>query len=385
MTGRDSLRIGLVTLGDPFDRRTWSGTVYRIREALGAHAEVICLGPLNQQTEIRFGRVVTALTYRLTGKRFDYNHFLPFARRHGRVFSRRLANCRCDAVVGVVASSALAFLETPLPVVNISDATVALIRDYYPSESHQFGFSERHGEELERRALSRSRLLFYPSEWAAASAERHYGIPRDRIRVLPFGANLDRPPAREAALKRKRGAVCRLLFLAKSWERKGGDVAVAALRSLTAQGIDATLTVCGVRPPGGIADDPKIRLVPYLDKNVPADMARLETVLWESDLLILPTQADCYGIVFCEASAYGIPSLATATGGVPGAIRNGENGVLLPPGASGAEYAEEIAAIWRDDVSYDTWVRKSRQRFDQQLSWEVWGRDAAAAIKEVVS
>ena len=383
MSGSDRLRIGLVTLGDPFDRRTWSGTTFRIREALGAHAEVVCLGPLNQQMEMRFGRFVTRLTYRFSGKRFDYNHFLPFARRHGRVFSRRLAGSDCQAVVGVVASSALAFLETSLPVINVSDATVALIRDYYPSESAQFEFSERHGEELERLALTRSRLLFYPSEWAAASAERHYGIPRDRIRVLPFGANLDTPPGREAALKRRRGAVCRLLFLAKSWKRKGGEVAEAALNSLTARGIDATLTICGVRPPGKVADDSRIRLIPYLDKNVPADMTRLEAVLWESDLLILPTQADCYGIVFCEASAYGIPSLATATGGVPGAIRDGVNGVLLPTGATGEEYARAIAAIWRDDATYASWVTKARECFDEHLSWDIWGRDAVAAIKEV--
>jgi glycosyltransferase involved in cell wall biosynthesis len=379
----DRLRIALVTLGDPFDRRTWSGTVFRIREALESHAEVVCLGPLNQQFEIRFGRIITTLTYRFSGKRFDYNHFLPFARRHGRVFSRRLASSGCHAVVGVVASSALAFLETSLPIINVSDATVALIRDYYPTESAQFDFSERHGEELERLALTRSRLLLYPSEWAADSAVRHYGIPRDRIRVLPFGANLDAPPDKEAALNRRRGKVCRLLFLAKSWERKGGDVALAAFRSLTNLGIDTTLTVCGVRPPVGVADDPKIRLIPYLDKNVPEDMARLDTVLRESDLLILPTQADCFGIVFCEASAYGIPSLATATGGVPGAITDGENGVLLPPGATGEEYARAIAGIWGDDASYASWVKKARERFDQHLSWNIWGRSAVAAIKEV--
>jgi glycosyltransferase involved in cell wall biosynthesis len=43
----------------------------------------------------------------------------------------------------------------------------------------------------------------------------------------------------------------------------------------------------------------------------PIHLARLYR---ESDLLVLPTRADCYSLVVCEAAAQGVPSVATRVG-----------------------------------------------------------------------
>ncbi|WP_137463714.1 glycosyltransferase, partial [Escherichia coli] len=45
--------------------------------------------------------------------------------------------------------------------------------------------------------------------------------------------------------------------------------------------------------------------------------------------LLLPTIADCYGMVFCEAAAFGLPVVATDTGGVSSIVINERTGILI--------------------------------------------------------
>ncbi len=57
-----------------------------------------------------------------------------------------------------------------------------------------------------------------------------YGIARQKIRVVPFGANCDSPFSDEseaaAAVARRDWSVIRLVFVGVDWQRKGGDMAV---------------------------------------------------------------------------------------------------------------------------------------------------------------
>lgn len=71
-------------------------------------------------------------------------------------------------------------------------------------------------------------------------------------------------------------------------------------------------------------------------------MKLLYDILYRSHFLILPTEFEAFGIVFCEASAYGMPSIAANVGGVSQPIREGKNGFLLSPNATAEEYAEKI-------------------------------------------
>ncbi len=106
-------------------------------------------------------------------------------------------------------------------------------------------------------------------------------------------------------------------------------------------------------------------VIPYLDKNDERQSLELEKLYQMSDFLFFPTRNDCYGIVVCEANAYGLPVIATDTGGVPDIVKEGENGFLLPYNAGGKEYAELIAKIYRDNQHYTELVRSSRAAFDK--------------------
>jgi glycosyltransferase involved in cell wall biosynthesis len=371
---KQPIRIAFVSLGDPRDRRSSSGGLFSMYQALERNGAVLeQIGPVPDRLEDLTGRLLGKLIARATGKRYDRYHVPFWARQHARYFSSRLRGGDYDVIFSPFTSSGLADIETGIPIIYFSDATYNKLIGYNSIYSNLATFSIRAGNDLERRALARAARVIYPSPWAAESAVCDYGVPREKIHVYPLGANLDTPPSREEALSRKRGEVCRLLFLAKEWTRKGGDVAIAALEELGRRGVRATLMICGVRPPSNFSH-PSLTIVPYLDKNKPEQREQLRRILLDSDFMILPTRRECFGYVFCEAAANGLYVFTSNTGGIPGAVSQGENGTLLSPDADGAAYAQAIEDHFKDEERYYSGVRAARDAFEERLNWDAWGR-----------
>ncbi len=52
------------------------------------------------------------------------------------------------------------------------------------------------------------------------------------------------------------------------------------------------------------------------------------------DMFILPTMTEGLGITILEAMSFGLPIIATSTGGIPELIKNGENGILVKPNST---------------------------------------------------
>jgi glycosyltransferase involved in cell wall biosynthesis len=167
------------------------------------------------------------------------------------------------------------------------------------------------------------------------------------------------------------------------WEKKGGSIALEALITLERLGISAELTVCGCVPPKKL-NHPKMKIIPFLNKNDERQRLELEMLYMQSDFFILPTRNECFGVVFCEASAFGLPSIATRTGGVSEVIQDGVNGFTLPYDMPGAAYAEVIARLYTDTLAYNRLVSTSRQRFETHLNWDTWGQAVSQALSEML-
>lgn len=374
------LRIAFLTTLDPRNRRSWSGTIYYIAQALEKHCgEVSYIGPITSNERL-LGKVLHKASQRLLKKNFEYNHSFLVAKKHARIAEERLAGGSFDLIITPIGTTEIAFLKTDIPIVLVGDATFHLVHNYYPQFSNLLDISVREGNAIEDMALKKSKLLIYSSEWAAQSAVEDYHADPQKIHVIPFGANFDTPPARELVLQRKRSDSCKLLFMAVSWERKGGEIAFETLLKLEEMGIKAELTVCGCVPPPQFTHE-RLKVIPFLSKNDPQQRKELDNLFLTSDFMLLPTRSDCTPIVFCESSSFGLPTITSDTGGVPSVITEGENGFMLPLLARGADYAKIIADVYQDEQRYAKLVLSSRASYEQRLNWDAWG----LAMKEILN
>lgn len=376
------LKIAFLTATDAKNKRSRSGTLYYMSKSLQKHCgDVYYLGPLNTRME-KITLFLNNLSLKIFKKSYAYEHSILLAFSYARTIRKKLKKEQYDVIFAPVASTELAFLRTDLPVIYTADATFSLISNYYPDYfTGQLKVSMEEGNYIEQSAINKADLLLYPTIWAADSAITDYGADESKLKIVPFGANMDQIPSKEMVNTKKKSDKCRLLFLGVDWERKGGEIAFETLIELGKMNVNAELTVCGCIPPGEFKHE-NMRVIPFLDKNEPEQNKELQQLFLKSDFLLLPSRTEAYGVVFCEANAYGLPAITTDTGGIPGVIEDGKNGFMFPLKARGREYAELISEVHGDDQKYYQLVRTSREIFETKLNWDVWGIQVCSHIKK---
>ncbi len=381
----ERIRIAILTASTLQDRKrsSWGGTVDHIARTLQLHCGTVDhIGSISPKRRA-LGKIIHKASRLLLKTNYLYNHTFSLARKYAKVAERRLAAQSYDVIIAPSGGTEIAFLETDIPIVLIEDANFALLHDYYIEYSNLLKRSAFETNALEELAIRKASLVIHPSEWAARSTIEHYHTDNKKVHAVPFGANLEFPPSREVVAARRRTDRCRLLFLGVDWQRKGGEIAFEALLRLEELGVQAELIVVGCTPPKEFTHE-SLTVIPYLNKSDEKQRQQLEDLFKTSDFLFLPTRSECYGMVFCEASAYGLPVISTNTGGVSGAVREGENGFLLPPIAGGAEYAELIARVYKDEEGYAALVKTSREAFEARLNWDSWGLTVKKLMYEML-
>lgn len=376
------LKIAYISRNDPRNIRSWSGTPSFIFRSLEKHCgEVIYLGELS--TPLHFlGKFINALLFPFN-KRYNYGHSVVLSKTYAKQIEDELNKNKFDIIFSHGVSE-IAFLKTDIPIFFTTDGTIPALSDYYSYFSNMLKFSYNESIYIEKRALENSALICYPSDWASHSAQTVYGIKQDKIRVIHYGANLETIPNRTKVLQRKlHPPKCRLLFVGVEWGRKGGEIAFGTMLELKRMGIDAKLSVCGVAPPKQFKHNDQT-IIPFLNKNIEEDRLTLENLYYDSDFFILPTRAECAGIVFCEASAFGLPIITTNTGGVRSYVQDGVNGYCLPINAEPKDYAELIAQFYKQESLYIDIVKSSRDLFENKLNWDVWGQTVKENINRII-
>lgn len=381
------LKIALVTAIDAQDKRSWSGIFYYTAQALQKYCgDVYYIGPKHAPERVSnkaFSKQLQGLLKKLLRRYFVYDYHISVAKKFAKAANQKLAEHAFDIIVSPTSITEVSFLETDIPIVLIEDGTFALLHNYYPQYTNLLTRTVRQLHTVTNRAIHKSGALIYSSRWAAQSAIDDYHADPQKVYAVPMGANFDNAPPKEIILKKKKSDRCRLLFVGVDWQRKGGEIAFEALLKLEEMGIQAELIVCGCVPPEAFSHE-RMKVIPFLNKNDEKQYKELEQLYISSDFLLLPTRNECYGIVFCEANAFGLPVITTSTGGVPEVVRDGENGFVLPLSARGAEYAEVIARIYRDDQRYAELVRSSRAAFDDRLNWDSWGITVKKILTEML-
>lgn len=162
-----------------------------------------------------------------------------------------------------------------------------------------------------------ARLLPF-SSWIKDSLVSDYQVDPDRIEVIPPGIDLDRwlPDCQPHF-----GPV-RILFVGGDFHRKGGDTLLDAFRQLPAGLAELILVTKST-----LSAEPGITILTHLQPNTPEMISLFRT----SDIFVFPTRADSFGIAAVEASAAGLPVIATQVGAVPEIVVDGETGFIIPP------------------------------------------------------
>lgn len=167
-----------------------------------------------------------------------------------------------------------------------------------------------------------------------------YGDPRGRIEVISPGVEHafftpgERSGARQALELPHDVPV--LLFVGRIQPLKGPDVAVRTLAAL--QRRDAVLLVVGGAS-GLDGEREEAALRALIDELGVTDRVRfvppqphhiLSTYYRAADAVLVPSRSESFGLVALEASACGVPVVASAVGGLLTLVDHGESGFLVP-------------------------------------------------------
>ena len=206
-----------------------------------------------------------------------------------------------------------------------------------------------------------------------------YGISSQKVDVIKFGSNSAAP---DKIIQKDYSGEIVFLFLGIDWNRKGGQIALDAVKILRERNYSVKFKVVGCVPP---VTDPVMEVIPFLNKNNPDEAQHILDILNNSEFVFMPTRADCTPISFCEAASYGLPVISTDTGGVSAVVENGETGILLPPSATAKDYADQIEILLKAPEKIKAMANKARLKYDNELNWNVWGDKMNTLIMNLLS
>ncbi len=244
---------------------------------------------------------------------------------------------------------------------------------------HHLRVSEPHPAHLRRlyRSIERAYLrtldgCIYNSASTQASVAELAGSALPGVVATPGGDRLGSLSADQIRVRCNHAGPLRLLFLGNLLARKGLHDLISALAMLTDE--DWTLTIAGR------ADfEPTYAQRQMLEVNSrklsgrvafrgDVDDDALPALLSQTDLLVVPSHYEGFGIVYLEAMSHGIASIAGSAGGAAGIIQPEVNGWLVKPGDAVA-IQSIIRRLCRDHAELRRASLAARERFDAFPGW----------------
>ncbi|MEO6512119.1 MAG: glycosyltransferase family 4 protein [Nocardioides sp.] len=262
-----------------------------------------------------------------------------------------------DGLVGSVSPAVLSAAEDRLRVVVLVHLPVGLPLDGSPGAAASEG-----------AALSSAAAVVCTSRWTRDWLAAEYGLPHERLHVVPPGTD-------KGTLAEGSASGHRFLSVGAITPVKGHDVLVSALASLADLSWTWTLVGASVDPSHattlwaslhGAGLDDRVTLAGAL--TGPA----LSAAYASADLTVLPSRHETYGMVATESLARGVPVLASDVGGVREALGTPLPGLLVPP-ADPVALASALRS-WLTDPSLRT--RLQVRAADRRSTLSGWDRTA---------
>lgn len=377
------MKIDYITAHNPNNLSSWSGLNYFIMKALEAQGADINM-ITNLSAKPNFGLKWRWHYFKRFQKNYQYERTHCYTRQFGQQVNQQLSP-DADIVFSTYAP-ALPYINTEKPVFLYTDATFDNLAEYYDHFSRLPASSKQQGDTVEKLAFENCEAIFFASKWAAQSAIDFYQVAPAKVQVVPFGANLLQVPTTkdvaDAIEKKIHLPQLVLLLLGVEFTRKGGYRALAIVECLRASGIDAHLWVAGIHEQPDAARQDWVKWIGPVDKI--KHTQQMDALLGAAHFLLVPSERECFGVVYAEANAWGLPAIGNNTGGVGTAITDGQNGILLQPNESAHFAAEKIFGIWRSKDRYEALSRNSRKAYEEFFNWNEAGKKIVNIIQQVL-
>src|ERR1700677_1786767 len=331
-----AIRIAVTCAGDPADVASYSGTPSALLKGLSeAGAQALAVrGELGPQAQIWFERMLVALALRpadllnprgLRARRRELRitrgmtMSVPVVRRWGA----RRGLARVAPVDGVVQYGTAFDLPATSAYVTVEDATLKQVVEDFPwpwiGDPGPALLAKLYAHAARR--YERATACAFMSHWAAKSAIEDYGVSPEKVHVVGAGRN-HVPPCPDRDWSQPRA-----LFVGRDWERKNGPAVLRGFARLREQWPDACLDVVGEHP--SLAGIPGVHAHGALSLTDTRERAQFEKLFARATFFVMPSLYEPAGIVYAEAQAAGLASIATTSGGSRTIV--GDAGLVVDP------------------------------------------------------
>lgn len=373
----------------PFDVRNIhkrSGTPFHMAQAMEkADIELDYISPL--KTYLPPGFKLKRLWQQWTTGQLDSSRINTFtAKKYAEQVKKKLTQLKVQGIITHIPNP-IAYLDTHLPLILWTDVTYAGLLGFNPELTHHSVSAVQDGNAMTQEFFSRCKLAMFSSDWAARSALELYGVSKEKVKVVPFGANIECNHTLNdihAMLKKRQRHTVKLLFIGRAWELKGGETVFNVAKALHAAGQPVELNFVGCYPPKGIEIPSYIKCHGFISKSTQEGLEKLTRLLQESHFLFVPSRSEAFGIVFCEANAYGLPCLTTYVGGISTIIKDHINGMTFGLHATPSEYCNYIIYLMQNYSRYEEMALSAFHEYETRLNWRVAVQEAKRLITDIL-
>jgi glycosyltransferase involved in cell wall biosynthesis len=224
---------------------------------------------------------------------------------------------------------------------------------------------------INQRTFGLARRVVAWSNWVKQSLTDDYGVPDEKIQVIPPGVALDfwpQPPG-----PRVLRAVPRVLFVGGDFQRKGGQLLLDWYRTKGRGQCELDLVT---RSP--IDSETGVRV----HRDIQGNSLEARQLFFDADLFVLPSLGECFGIASVEAMAAGLPVITTRVGGAEDIVDDGQTGFLIPPNDPFA-LARALEHLLTNPTRRRDMGRRGRERAERTFDAVANARRLLACLEEV--
>jgi glycosyltransferase involved in cell wall biosynthesis len=227
---------------------------------------------------------------------------------------------------------------------------------------------------VERRYLHTVQGFVFNSRATRQAVERLIGATPPSVIALPAG---DRLPSRltehDVRRRSREPAPLRVVFLGNLIRRKGLHTLLDALAALPPGA--AVLEVvgdAGFEPPYAAAVRRRAARLGLGDRvgwTGPLYDRDLAARLGASQLLVVPSSYEGFGIAYLEGMSFGLPAIGTTAGGASDVIHDGQDGFLIAPGDA-SSLADRIRLLAEDRARLEALSLEALRTFRSHPTWD---------------